>query len=244
MFRYISLCEYYGFRKRKTPFITYFRKEDEDFCNDVISTLIKLCKSFPHVFCYFVNAKKFPVLIEEKYCAFENVYSFRDKRLDRIVPATSYSELFDLYRYVYYSSMEQKYSRGFRAILKQEYGNTIKICYLDKNEPDYDKISQFHKFVINPVARHKYKDSEIKFLSQLKDCRFISSTNYNKNLPDHLEEGKTIPAEFKKEKDKSPIFPEPDIQFRSPSPLNGKNLMIYKYSEKKKRSHSIKKNSF
>lgn len=76
MLEFINHVEFSLIKTRRTPYIIYFSKKDDEFSNDVISSLIKLGMSFNGVFSYTLNCPSFPYYInQQEYCDYEHVYS-------------------------------------------------------------------------------------------------------------------------------------------------------------------------
>lgn len=181
MLRFITCSTYVSLKDRKTPFIMYFKNENEEYCFNVICTLEKLCKSFPYVFCYYTCPKKFPIKIGGFCLPFENVYSFKNKTIDKIVSGTSYSELFDLFQYVYNLCMTD-FHRGYSFILKLEFGSNFSMKKANNGHPNYKRLAKNNSMKIQPIARHKYSDSELRFMSSLKNCQMENTPNFCENI--------------------------------------------------------------
>lgn len=218
MVKYISFERFRIRTKSRTPFIIYFLKENEEYCQNVLNTLEKLHRSFPFVLCFCTKRKYFPVkLSENELFRYENVYSFRDTKVDKIVAGTSYSELFDLFIYVFNES-SNKYLHGYRLSMKHEYGDNFSFYNLPDLRKTFKNLLKHHKYVLYPPVCYKYSHSEIKYLSTLKDCSFKKSNNRYFEI---LSTSKINmnPMEQKKEEILNPKFPEPIINFRAPSPF-------------------------
>lgn len=232
MIRYLKSKEYKTIKERKTPFIIYFRKENLEYCTNVVKTLEKLSESFPLVFCYIVTPRRFPVRIGDDCCTLENVYSFQDKTIDKEVVGTSYSELFELFRHVYRGSFISL--TGFLKLVKMEIGRNINTNFIFNKEPNYRNIAKYHRYEIREKVRHKYTEKELKFLSSLSDCKMKNCVNYDPNHSIGFLGGNKSPVNHVR-CEKYPIFPDSEIIFRPPTPYIVQPHKLKKVRKSKKK---------
>lgn len=241
MVKYIEYKKFCLKKRAQTPFIIYFQKENDEYSRNVLSTLERLHKFFPLVLCYCLKRQNFPLRVSEnEYISYENVYSYRNTKLDKDVPGTSYSELFDLFNYVFNDSI-YNFKRGLLITLKAEGVVNFNFNEVDKLLPNYKNLLKYHKYILYQPVSHKYSDSETKYLSTLKDCNF---EKYNKKFSEIfcLQEMNQNTSDQKNEHIVNPKFPAPDIEFRAPSPVYVKESDSFIQKNLRKMSSFILKN--
>lgn len=222
----VKIIEYSDVRKlryRKTPYIIYFYDEENDYSKSVLGTIEKLNNSFPPVVCYACKCNEYPIFGGEKIYSFENVYYFLNRKVNKIICGTSYSELFQIFRSTLYYGFKI-FRKNYIRILNLEHGRDLYNSLNPKSyEPDFDKIKIFHKLKINPIARHKYSYPEREFLSSLNDCRI---PNDSCSKFGEIKQNKIIINEQRVSQEQiisrsmsiNPIFPLENLIFRPPSP--------------------------
>lgn len=237
----VKFLDTYKFEKlivRKTPYIIFFYKEDNDYSKDVINSLVKLNNSFPPVLCYIRKCKQNPRIRGQNINSLENVYYICNQKIKKMVSGTSYSELFEIFRSALYSAF-RNYSSHYMKVMKTEFGvENYRFMYPEAYEPDFQKIQKFHRIWVNPIAHHKYTYPERLFLSSLSDCR---TPNEDSSKFGEVKQNGTIQKDEIISQEKllarslslNPNFPGQELEFRPPTPYGNDIKEKLKFKRKK-----------
>lgn len=161
MLEFINIREYHSIKTRKTPYIIYFNKKNDQFSKDVISTLMKLSKSFSAVFCYTCTAPRFPYEIsKQEFCDYEHVYSLSKSNIYKSVLANSYSELYNLFDFVY-SDCLVNHIDGFNNLMRIYHGENFQYECPWIYRPNFQFLGKKQKYFVYPAVKHIYSPSEL-----------------------------------------------------------------------------------
>lgn len=217
MLEFIKGWDLKSIKKRRTPSIIYFPKKEDQFSKDVISTIIKLSKSFPGVFCYILKRDVFPIKINSNQSGDnKHVYSLCRGKIYKSAPANSYSELFDLFDTVFNECLS-KYYQGYLALMKMYHFSELHKWDRSSYRPNFKIFGETQKLLQFPVTKYKYSKHEIEYLQNLPLC------NKPSNLPRYFKL-QTEKICYHSEREKldtrniSPKFPPPELEFRSITP--------------------------
>lgn len=236
MLEFISSCEYTYIKLRRTPYIVYFSKDDQ-FSKDVISTISKLAMSFCAVFCYTLPAPRIPHFINKNECCDnEHVYSICFGKIYKSAPATSYSELFQLFDSVYYDCLTY-YRKGYVKAMWNNFGSEFRINNASLYKPDFEFLRKTQIHIEYPVFENKCNETEIDYIKNLPLC----GKPVNVSSIYHLSRRK------KNSLDKFPLrpilpkFPKEEIEFDSIKLEKEENMKSLRLKILKKFPQSVKK---